>query len=509
MKTKIIAFTAIASFLTNACNDSTLDKVSPNNVAVSNYYKTVDELQRGTTGVYAILQGTDLGGREYFFLHDLRSDDVSAGGGQLEAPRNQLLTGTQGPTNAVMTAVYTGLFRVIHRANAIINNAPDATGDETLKARLVAESRFLRAWAYFQLASLWGGVPLYTGIEITFSEAEPKPRSTDTEIWNFVTSELNEVASALPKTYSGNDLGRATQGAALIVLAKAYLLKGDYANAKTRLEAIKGLGYSLVDNYFDNFTEEKEYNTESVFELSYTSSGNFNWDADGDATLVNESWIRSQEYSAVGWRNLIPSKSLLEEYEDNDPRLKFNFYFIGDTYGDPAAPLTLTDSKVQGNKTNFKGTDQKISWKKYSVMYKLDPGGFYDKIGMNYRMYRYADVLLMLAECENEVGTPGAAIDYLNLVRQRPSVNMPVYPTADYPVDSKAEIMRAIIHERRVELAGEEVRNFDILRWRKNQKLTSEPISYFKANKFELLPIPQDEFNNNPNFTQADQNPGY
>jgi hypothetical protein len=294
-----------------------------------------------------------------------------------------------------------------------------------------------------------------------------------------------------------------------MVLAKSYMFNGDYARAKTSLEAIKAIGYSLTDNYFDNFMEETEYNTESVFEVSYTSGGNYNWDADGDATLVNESWIRSQEYSAVGWRNLIPSKSLLDEYEDNDPRLKDNFYFLGDMYGDPAAPKELIDKNVQGNKTNFKGVDQKISWRKYSVMYKLDPGGFWDKIGINYRMYRYADVLLMLAECENEVGTPQAAIDYINEVRARPSVNMPQLLLTDFAGNEKPGIMAAIIHERRVELAGEEVRNFDILRWRKNGKLTSEPFSYFKPNKFEKLPIPQDEFNNNPEITQADQNPGY
>lgn len=509
MRIKSIIIAVAASLIANACGESALDKNSTNNVPVVNYYKTVDELSRATTGAYAILQSTNLAAREWFFLQDLRSDDVASGGGQLETPRNQLLIGTHGSTNAVMTGVYNTLFRLVHRCNAIINNAPDATGDAALKTRLVAEVRFLRAWAYYQLAAFWGGVPLYTSIEITFDESEPLPRSTATQIWNFVYSELEAILNDLPTAYTSNDLGRATRGAALVVQAKAYMFNNDYTNAKPRLEAIRALGYELTDNYFDNFMEETEYNEESIFELSYTSSGNYNWDADANASTVNESWIRSQEYSAVGWRNLIPSKSLLDEYEDNDPRLKDNFYFIGDTYGDPGAPLTLTDTKVQGNTTLFKGVEQKISWRKYSVMYKLDPGGFWDKIGINYRMYRYADVILMLAECENEIGTPAAAIDYLNEIRNRPSVSMPEYPTAGYPVNSKAEITRAIIHERRVELAGEEQRNFDILRWRRENKFTTDPISYFQANKFELLPLPQDELNNNPNITQANQNPGY
>lgn len=507
MKTKLIILTIVSTVIASSCGDNVMDRTSTTNVETGLYYKTVDELNTALTGAYAILQGTNLGGREYFFLHDLRSDDVASGGGQLETARNQILIGSLNSTNSVMTSVWTGMYRLIHRVNAVIENAPDATGDAGVKTRVVAESRFLRAWSYFQLATMWGDVPLYDTYGKGFDDV--KPRSPQADVLNFVITELTSLQGDLPASYSGNDLGRASKGAALTLLAKTYLFNGDYANAKTQLEAVKGLGYGLVDKYFDNFKEETEYNKESIFELSYTSSGNFNWDADGNGTTVNESWIRSQEYSAVGWRNLIPSDKLLNEYEANDPRLKDNFFFIGDNYGDPAAPLTLTNDKVQGNSSNFHSVIQKVSWRKYSVMYKLDPGGYYDKIGINYRMYRYADVLLMLAECENEVGTASAAIDYLNQIRNRPSVNMPNYPTADFLCNSKDEITRAIIHERQVELAGEEVRNFDILRWRKNSKLKTEPISYFEANKFELLPIPQDELNTNKNVTQADQNPGY
>lgn len=435
MKTKIIFFTLVSSLIASSCGENVLDRQSTTNVKTENYYKTVDELNAALTGSYAILQGTNLGGREYFFLHDLRSDDVASGGGQLETARNQILIGTLGSTNAVTTAVWNGLYRLVHRVNAIINNAPEATGDEGVKKRIVAEARFLRAWGYYQLAAFWGAVPLYDTYAVSLDDG--KARTAQDEVMNFVITELGSLQADLPTTYAGNDVGRATRGAALTLMGKAYIFNGDYTNAKTQFESVKGLGYSLVNNYFDNFTEETEYNKESIFEISYTSSGNFNWDADGNATNVNESWIRSQEYSAVGWRNLIPSDKLINEFEDNDPRLKDNFYFIGDQYGDPASPLTLTADKVQGNSSSFHGVTQKVSWKKYSVMYKLDPGGYYDKIGINYRMYRYADVLLMLAECENEVGTSAAAIDYMNQIRNRPSVSMPNYPTAGFPCNSK------------------------------------------------------------------------
>jgi len=168
----------------------------------------------------------------------------------------------------------------------------------------------------------------------------------------------------------------------------------------------------------------------------------------------------------------------------------------------------LTDEAQRGNTSVYKGVEQKISWKKYSVMYKLDPGGYYDQIGINYRMIRYADIYLLAAEVENEIGTSVKALEYLNKTRNRPSVAMPEYPTADYPCNSKDEIMRAIIHERMVELAGEEQRNIDILRRRKVGKLTTEPISYYEP-KDTLLPIPIVELDANPYIDQSQQNPGY
>jgi hypothetical protein len=303
--------------------------------------------------------------------------------------------------------------------------------------------------------------------------------------------------------------------AAKTMLAKVYLFNADYTSAQPLLEQVKDYGEAnapggnpLMDNYFHNFIEESEYNKESIWEVSYTSAGNYNWDADGNTSGPNDSWIRSQEYSAIGWRNIIPSNKLLAEYENNDPRLKNTFFFTGDTYGDPASPKVLTDGDQRGDGSIFKGVPQKISWKKYSVMYKLDPGGFFDKIGINYRMMRYADVYLMLAEVENEIGTPAQAIIYLNKTRQRPSVNMPLYPTADYPTGTKDQIMQAIMHERMIEFAGEEIRNYDILRWRRANKFTADPISYYD-DKYALLPIPQAEIDANELIEQGDQNGGY
>jgi starch-binding outer membrane protein, SusD/RagB family len=320
----------------------------------------------------------------------------------------------------------------------------------------------------------------------------------------------------LAKDVPAAELGRANKEAAWTVLGRALMHQGKYEEAKTELLKVlnSGSGLTLVPNYFDNFTEEGEFNKESIWEIGYATLGDNNWDATGrDGGAVNERSVRSQEYSAVGWRNLIPSAGLVNEYErpflgdaKEDPRLHENFYFIGDKFAN--GTKTLTNDLVPGLLTPYNGGQEKISWRKYSVMYKQDPGGYLNT-GINLRIIRLAEVILNLAECEAELNNLGPAVDYLNQIRTRTSVNMPTYPTPRFPVGTQAEVRRAVQHERRVELAGEQIRNRDILRWRKLGKLTTEPISYFDAAKHALLPIPQNEIDTNDKIEQADQNPGY
>jgi tetratricopeptide (TPR) repeat protein len=446
-----------------------------------------------------------------WFLQDLRSDDNVSGGGQLETNRNQLLIGTHDPANGVMGQVWSGLYRVILRANIVINNAPNAVDiDSDTRDAIVAEALCARGWAYYQLGTMWGGVPIFTEFATSFDDT--KPRSTQEQTLMQAISDLQIAANDLPEK-SDSELGRFTKGAANFMLGKTHMFMGDYNAAKTAYEAIVNSGeYELVAEYDDNFQEENEYNSESIFEVGFADIGQFNWNPSGDG-LGNEGSVRSQEYSAIGWRNLIPSPSLVEDHESiengdekRDPRLDKNFYFTGDEFNNGASILTAEAQR--GNAITVNGEEQKVSWRKYSVMYKLDPGGFFIT-GINHRLMRYAEVLTNLAECELETGNTDAAIAYLNQVRARPSVDMPPYPTANYPVSTPDEVMDAIIHEKRVEFCSEQVRNIDIIRWRKEGKLDKEPFDYFVAGKYELLPIPQGEIDNNPNIGDGDQNPGY
>lgn len=513
MKKNIIAFIVLFFSIILSCNEEDLNKVNPNGVTFDTYFNNADELVSGVNGIYALVQSNSLVSREWFFTHDLRSDEMASGGGQLETPRNQLLIGVHDPGNSLVNSIWRGWYRTIHRANVIINKAPSVANiNEDLRNRLIGEARFLRAWAYYEIATFFGAAPIYTDFVQTVEGS--KGRSPQSEVYAVSIDDLKFAQTVLPANYNDRNQGRATRGAAQTLLARVYLQLGDYNSAKTELEKVVSSGtYSLVDNYLDLTNEEGEFNAESIFEVVFAPSGGaYNWGSDSDGQSVQEESVRTQEYSAIGWRNLIPSNKILNSYErtskgdaKDDPRYALSYWQEGDIFNNGNS--IMTSDRIQGNTSIVDGVEQKVSWRKYSVLYKVDAG--YATSGINQRIMRYADVLLMLAECENELGNSGRAIQLVNQVRARPSVNMPPIPTANIPAGTQAEVRKAIQRERMIELAGEQVRNFDILRWRKHRKLDQEPIAYFTTNKHELLPIPQSEIDNNPKMSQADQNPGY
>jgi len=278
--------------------------------------------------------------------------------------------------------------------------------------------------------------------------------------------------------------------------------------------------YKLVDNYMDNFLEETEYNEESILEISFYDRGDnsFSWGYTGDGSGESPATVRNQEYCPVAWRNLIPSEKYMAnfEHEDKDddktdPRIRMSVYFAGDTYNNGTSTLTADDQN--GEKVLFNGDSLKISWRKFMLIYKMSHSDAqFHPGGNNQRIIRYAEVLLNLAECENELNNPSQAVKYLNDVRDRKGVEMPHYPTDNWPVGTKEEIQRAIMHEKWAELGGEQIRNRDILRWRKKGYFAVEPIPYYNPSRDGLLPIPQQEIDNNPELGTGGippQNPNY
>jgi len=507
----------IALGLITSC-DFELEKVEPNSVSIENYYQNASELTKAVNSVYAVLQAHQLFTREWFFIHDMRGDDCATGGGQLEVPRAQLLIGTNDPSNYVANEVWEGLYGLIHRANVVIEKAPDVPmDDESLRSRLVGEVKFLQAWAYFELISQWGGVPVYNEYVISIDQSQP--RASEDEVYTKIIANLEEAIDNLPQSYAGDDLGRATEGAARALLARVYMYGGNYEEAKTQLQSIIDMDiYELAPTYNDNFMEETEYNIESIFEVGFMdNNAATGWGTNLGDGLNMETTLRNQEYNAISWRNAVPSDALLAEFEHttngdamNDPRFESCFYQIGDVYNNGLS--ILAEGDVRGNTSMLRGEETKISWRKHSLMYKTNSG--YCPSGLNERVIRYAEVLLMMAECRNETDEPEAnVLEMLNQIRDRADVMMPHYPTANYPTATKEERFRAIMHEKRIELCLECIRDRDLARWYKNGKIDLADLQsylpHFVQNRHELLPIPQNELDRNDKINQSDQNPGY
>ncbi len=499
LATAIVLSTAVIV----ACNKK-LEVVDENNPTVDSYFKTAAELQNGVNGIYSTLRSGNLVGREWFFTHDMRGAETAPGGSQLEAPRAELLKqASPSPSNSVMTSVWNGCYQMINRANVVLLAAPNVNDNTALRDVVVGEAEFLRAWAYFELVSQWSDVPVYT--EPVLSITDFRAKSSAADIYALIISDLTDAVSKLPAKASQQ--GRATSGAANALLGKVQMQNGDYTAAKTALLKVYG-NYSLAPHFSYNFDgdiklgsneiantqHEFDANPESIFEVAFVDKGdnNFNWGYTGEGPTANASTMRSQEYGIV-WGNVVPSDGILAEFEANDPRYRYTFYESGDkieTLGGAAPGTALTEDGMNVAQSTKNGIKKKRIYRKYSIL-DWTADGFHPD-GINQRLIRYADVLLMLAECEAETGSPANAAKYINEVRARPDVNMPPVTLA-----SKNQAIAAIMHERAVELAGEEVNNIDILRWRKAgyyPSIRPDP----KAGQVDMFPIPASEIAANP-----------
>lgn len=484
-----------------ACNKK-LNVLDQNDPTTESYFNTAVELQNGVNAVYSTMRSGNLWGREGFYFHEVRGGEMAPGGPQLGSTYQEvLLQPSPSTANGLIGEMWTGSYQMINRANLVLSKAPGVTDNTALRDVTVGEAEFLRAWAYFELVVNWGDVPIYT-VPVT-SATGYKAKSPAADVYTLILSDLTDAASKLPAVAA--DQGRATSGAAYAMLGRVNMQKGDYASAKTALLNVYGK-YSLVPNFSDNFDGdvklgstqlngfEHEFNAEAIFELAFVDKGddNFNWGYTGEGPTADASIMRSQEYGIV-WGNVIPSDQTLNEFEANDPRYKFTFYEFGDnivTMGGTVAGVALTESGMNVAQSKHNGVAQKRVYHKYSVLDYTNDGFHPD--GVNQRLIRYADVLLMLAECEAEVGSPAQAASYINEVRSRASVNMPPVTLASHDA-----AIQAVMHEYTVEFAGEERANDNIFRWRAKgyyPSLRPDPV----PGQVTLLPIPAAETSANP-----------
>ncbi len=493
-KFKLILTITLAIGLTISCSEEQLELTNPNELSPETFFKTEAQVQSAVNAAYANLQTRGLYSRNLFFMMDNLSQE-NGGNEQLEADKRQYLDYSFDSSHGAIGLYWDSCFRGINKANFVIGNSeainavPAAFLSAEKKAKFIGEAKFLRGYYYFLLVTRFGGVPLITE---TPKDATGVAKSTSAEVYTQILADFTEASTTLFDKAS-EDTGRATKGAALAMLGKVQLFLGNYNESLATFNQLNG--YALEDNYFDNFKEETEHGIESIFEIEYDLSLGFTsvWGLDGSGP--NEATFRSQEYGFNNWFNVFPSDDLLDEYEAGDSRFQDNFYVNGDTFGPEGA------SVVNAFPSNGGGN---AGWKKYQNYYKLE---FEESnaSGINFKVIRYADVLLMMAEAENmrAGGSQDVAIGLINQVRARPSTNMPALAMGM----SQAMVFDAIVHERKVELAGEQVRFNDIVRWgNASTELTG---TNFQAGKHEVFPIPDAELDSNENMGSADQNPGY
>ncbi len=482
---KIIALILAGMFVVHSCDEKDIDLSNPNVLTEDSFFKSSNDLSTAVNAVYTYLQTAGLYGRYAYYINDnLSHENVALG--NLEADKAQMIAYTFDASNPGFQSYWNAAYQGIARANFVIDANVENVSEQEINARK-GEAKFLRALYYFMLTTKFGDIPLVLQVA---TNPDGFPRSPQADVYNAILSDLNDAIATLPAKGS-EELGRATSGAAIALKGKVQLFTEDYSGAKTTLESLTG--YSLVDDYNLNSIEVGEFNDESIFEVIFESSfgQGSSWSQNGRG--VDEVTFRAQEYS--GWFNVGPSDEFVAMYEDGDPRKTLTFYAPNQSYGPNC------DASIVNTRPTF-------IWQKFQNLSSAcgpEPTFF---SGINARVLRYGDVLLMLAEIENELGNSAAAIDYLNQIRDR--VGMPNYGTpemdmAGYPVGNKQQIFEALVHERAVELGGEQARYDDIRRW----GIIDQVITEFVSGKHELLPIPQTEIDANSSISQSDQNPGY
>lgn len=465
-----------------ACKDF-LNESPQGNLTQEFFPSTENEALLATNACYNTLRNWFYHSGGYPIL-DIMSDDAYKGSNPTDQANNLnpyddfTFTPSQDGLDRWWNALYEG----IKRTNVVIEKVPAVPMDDAKKANFLAQARFLRALYYFDMVRAWGGVPLVldTNPPLTLG------RASEDEVYAVIIEDLLFAINNLPEqnTLASADHGRATKGAAKSLLAKVYLFRKDFVNAeKYALEVIQSMVYGLDPNFGHTFSLYGQFNEESIFEIAAVSYEGTN---NGGNQYANNQGVRGTPNR--GWGFNRPSIDLQNQFEPGDPRKEATIIYLGEvidgvtilgdgntpniTYSDPPANTIIKEIECYNQKVWIPGTSTSEQW------------------GHNRRVIRYADVLLMAAEALNENNKPAEALVYLNAVRARAREgNNAILP--DVTVTEKNALRDRILQERRVELAMEGHRYFDLVRTGKAEQVLG-PLG-FKANKHEHLPIPQTE----------------
>ena len=489
----------IATILLSACRKEYLEKSDPTKIGTETFYKNKTEADQAVNGVYGILQNI---GQGQWLLTEQITDNTAVDldpGNRGNAPSLEtfeFMTVTSG--NGYLADMYNRTYNGIYNINVALTRIPEAEMSEEEKAVDIGQLKFLRGYFYFLLVQYFGDVIVVTEPLVDPADAYNFQRKPVDTAYALILQDLTDAVANLPESYPPAELGRATKGAALTLLGKVYLTRKQYPEAQEALSQITGLGYSLVPNYADAFNPAKKNGTESIFDIQYQGDN----DQGEWSDFIYSFAPRLSGAAVIGWAQAnpggwnTPSKDIINAYEPDDLRKDVS---IGLDFASPVTGDTIPYVKKYAHPHTING-----------------------RTNDNWPVLRYSDALLMLAETINEQGGPtGEAYTYINDVRAR--AGLPALSGL-----SQSSFRDTLEHERRVELAFENQRWFDLKRMhtpaevavilnefgakeKANPTVDRQGVAFsaqdyiFTENEV-LYPIPNREIITNSSLTQ---NPGY
>lgn len=489
-----------------------LDIDNPNEPIEADYWKSGADALAGVNAIYGSTYRNGTFARWLAVYFNPRSDDGmgTSGWGELRAAADFTMSDYN---FEAARNIFDHHYRGIYRTNQVLTFVPAIQMDETLKKRYLAEAKFFRAIYYFNLVTLWGNVPLVLTPQ---KPTDLPPQAPQSETWAQIEKDLTEAVPDLPVSYGNAELGRVTKGAAYALLGKVYLQQHKYQPAADAFNwLVEGEGkslYDLTEDYRDNFLHTTENNKESVFEIQFKAQQSTTDEDAPNSNMGNQlgnffAPPNGPGYNDMEMRRWVIDEFMQEKTLDNkrDPRLESTAIF---DYMDERGPNFTT---VYGRVFSqfLSPSDQRVWYRKYLNDYFLTAETYEGPI--NFRVIRYADVLLMYAECLNQLNRTADAYQYVDRVRQR--VNLAKLSDVR-PGLNKDQFQSQLMHERVMELTGEQVRWTDLSRWgyfddqaKLNQLKARDPeFNNFVLGKHKYLPIPQSEIDINPNLVQ---NPGW
>ena len=488
MTRRSLALCAVALGLFQVGCTDLLTENARSQITTGTFFRTASDANAALAGVYEPLASGNLFDTDLQWALNASDDATRVGPEEENANITSLTRVAWDARNPYVTNPYAAFYRIVTRANLVIERVPGIPMDAAQQAQIVAQAKFLRALAYFYLARLYGDVPLVTTTEEQLTGGQTRAPKED--VYAQVLKDATEAEAALPPTWPATGLGRATKGAANALLADFHVWrssaegKAEWAQAAAAAKKVVDAGvYSLVPNYITAFLPGSQTRPEEVFAVQSSQIAN-------GPELDIAQWTRPRAMDpngAGGWATYTPLQWFMDSYPAGDYRKEVTYFTAAQTAA--GASVTFAPHIDKYRPTTKPGNED-----------------------VNYPIYRYADVLLMYAEATNELGQSDVAAQYINLVRARArngdGTGVRAQP-ADLPVQSQAATREAVFQERQWELAHEGKRWFDMVRRGSayfTASLSRDPTAADVQPTDMLWPIPQTQRDLNPQLTQ---NPGY